>query len=123
MAIALERSDMKKFNIDYTTPEQSMRLLELGIPANSADCYYDHFGYKNIRDCEFELASNFFDNSIQKYYYKYDGAIPCWSVGRLMEIWHMCKGWRWVYMTDRAIIDEIVEDFELLNLDFSKLEW
>ena len=25
---------------NYTTKEQSKRLIELGVPENSADCYY-----------------------------------------------------------------------------------
>lgn len=31
---------MKKLQNNYTTPEQSKRLLELGIPAWTADCFY-----------------------------------------------------------------------------------
>ena len=30
---------MKKLQNNFTTPEQSKRLLELGVPADSADCY------------------------------------------------------------------------------------
>lgn len=31
---------IKKLQNNYTTPKQSKRLLELGVPADSADCYY-----------------------------------------------------------------------------------
>ena len=31
---------MEKLQINVTTQEQSKRLLELGVPADSADCYY-----------------------------------------------------------------------------------
>jgi hypothetical protein len=30
---------MKKLQNNFTTPEQSKRLLELGVPADSADLY------------------------------------------------------------------------------------
>lgn len=119
MAIALERSDMKKFDRYYTTPEQSMRLLKLGLQPNSANLFYSKFERETFwqpKLCYEKRYCDIVPYGYEEYY------LPCWSVGRLMEIWHMCKGWRWVYMTDRAIIDEIVEDFELLVLDFSKLE-
>ena len=31
---------MKTLQNNFTTPEQSKRLLELGVPADSADIYY-----------------------------------------------------------------------------------
>ena len=31
---------MKKLQCNFTTPEQSKRLLELGVPADSADCFH-----------------------------------------------------------------------------------
>lgn len=34
---------MKKLQNNFTTPEQSKRLLELDVPADSADCYFDEF--------------------------------------------------------------------------------
>lgn len=30
---------MKKLQEDFTNPEQSMRLLELGLPSWTANCY------------------------------------------------------------------------------------
>lgn len=66
-----------KLQYNYTTPEQSMRLLELGVPANSADCYYDLFLELGFR-CEKDYSYNFFDENYM--------FIPCWSVGRLIEI-------------------------------------
>ena len=32
---------MKKLQQNFTTTEQSKRLLELGVPADSADCYFE----------------------------------------------------------------------------------
>lgn len=58
---------MSKLQNNFTTSEQSKRLLELGIPTNSADCYYnDRFccsDWQNasihIRQCISEIESNF----------------------------------------------------------------
>lgn len=73
---------MKKLQNNFTTPEQSKRLLGLGFPADSADCYIN--GWCNNR--AFQLP---------KLYSKCDwvdgrSSLPCWSVGRLMEIYDIC---------------------------------
>lgn len=68
---------MKPLQNNFTTPEQSKRLLELGLPADSADCYYRDFASSRVRlipnvremDDKFGIDTNFL--------------IPCWSVGRL----------------------------------------
>ena len=31
---------MKTLQNNYTTPEQSKQLLKLGVPTDSADCFY-----------------------------------------------------------------------------------
>ncbi len=76
---------MKNLQNNFTTPEQSKRLLELGVPADSADGYY----------------TNFDDGTHAKYpnYICYrditwwnDGdSTPSWSVGRLNEIFVICS--------------------------------
>ena len=35
-----------KFNDNFTTKQQGDTLITLGIPPATADCFYDHFGYK-----------------------------------------------------------------------------
>lgn len=72
---------MKKLQNNFTTPEQSKRLLELGVPADSADCYYVTSVSKkpNIKHSEFH-----FDIKCKT------TPKPCWSVGRLIEIYHIC---------------------------------
>lgn len=112
---------MKKFNRDYTTPEQSKRLLELGLQPNSANLYYTRFGSETfVTPPKLCYAKSYFyivPDGFEDFY------LPCWSVGRLMEIWQICENGRiWGYATDRALIDEIVDDFGLFDLDFSKLE-
>lgn len=80
---------MSKLQNNFTTIEQSQRLLELGVPANSADCYTiinnDVYNKDEIRvrQNEYEINYSFFNN---KHYN------PCWSVGRLIEIYHICVG-------------------------------
>ena len=73
---------MKTLQNNFTTSEQSKRLLELGVPADSAECYYDSWGqiqWRQLRD----LDHDFFQ--------KYISYIPCWSVGRLIEIMKICN--------------------------------
>ena len=102
-------SKLKLLQSDFTTPEQSKRLLELGVPADSADCYYNIIPDRNselmIRqtlDCE--LKNNFFTT------YNEGDLIPCWSVGRLIEIENICS------------IPKIKEaGFHLMRTDFDDL--
>lgn len=119
---------IKKLQNNFTTPEQSKRLLELGVPADSADCYFQ-FGFENliwIRTTTSEKSEYFFDRLINGHSLN----IPCWSVGRLMEILYEC------YMMDMkfryfrfnhlygGMIDSLVQIFEDVSgdIDFSKLE-
>ena len=67
---------MSKIQKNFTTPEQSRRLLELGVPAISADCYY-----RSIYPATLEVKpSEFFKPSE-----------PCWSVGQLIKICLKCS--------------------------------
>lgn len=72
---------MKKLKNHFTTIEQSKRLLELGVPANSADCYYDQYQILNFRT-ELDYGYDFFELNFR--------FIPCWSVGRLIEVHLKC---------------------------------
>lgn len=120
---------MKKFNRDYTTPEQSKRLLELGLPIDSANYYcvvknnyYAVIGednvYSSIEQEIIEVNKRPYHDEIKRG----EDILPAWSVGRLIEIWKICNGKAWYYYTDSALIDEIVEDFGIFDMDFSKLE-
>lgn len=108
---------MKQLQNNFTTPEQSKRLLDLGLPADSADCYYNG-DYSRIEVLEQGFCA----------------VRPCWSVGRLIEIWLRLfpeEGFE-VYgkHTDcvKVLIDAFYEaDSDLFaeyghHLDFSKLE-
>lgn len=115
---------MKKLQNNFTTPEQSKRLLELGVPANSADCYYDQYQILNFRN-ELDYGYDFFGLNFR--------FIPCWSVGRLIEILKIC-----IANKHKTELDEIFEELEMCIdtiqvlvqifieyrnvIDFSKLE-
>lgn len=115
---------MKKLQNDFTTPEQSKRLLELGVPADSANCYYDGRRILRARSENWMLKPDFFK--------EYSYFTPCWSVGRLIEIIKIC-------CTDDNVKDEIAIEVMYSNknsaqliiemtseyayiIDFSKLE-
>ena len=110
---------MIQFQKGYTTPEQSKKLLNLGIPADSADCYYDIFSSRPIVKMPIDCFS---DKVINEDY------LPCWSVGRLIEIFEICTGlvWQNEAIEGYTKIDMLLEDFEDIEnkyyFDFSKLE-
>lgn len=64
---------IKKLQNDFTTPEQSKRLLELGVPRCSANGLQGYRGIKVLEKPD------------------YDNPSPCWSVGRLNEIFKICS--------------------------------
>jgi len=78
---------MKELQRNYTTPEQSQILIELGIPLDSADMYY-----ARMKHDDFELPKVIWEcysksTNLHPYVFTY---LPCWSVGRLMEIYDTC---------------------------------
>jgi len=119
-----------KLQNNFTTPEQSKRLLELGLPADSADCCFVLDGKDEIID---RLCVEFRLQELEKENYIYDDFynIPCWSVGRLIEILKRC-------ILDKRCLREIFEELEMCVdevkslvqafydygdvIDFSKLE-
>lgn len=126
-----------KLQNNYTTQEQSKRLLELGVPADSADCYYmaigldaEKYGYS---DFPYFMTTNYVD----KEHVIAGINIPCWSVGRLMEIYCLCScvSVPYIYYNIdvthididndtfiNQIINNIKESIEEDDFDLSKLE-
>jgi len=116
--------NMRKLQNNFTTSEQSEQLLKLGVPADSADMYYKR---TMLDPYIFTLGVRF------SVYAEVEDIVPCWSVGRLIEILRIC-------VTDEEEIVEIMENliyWTLLDLtdfllqtyqeykeviDFSKLE-
>ena len=104
---------MKKLQNNFTTPEQSKRLLELGVPAWTADCYYKESGKIEIKN-----------TALDEFY------PACWSVGRLIEIMKICSNgvatW-YLRSTDKEpLIERWIDSLESglfeNDFDFSKLE-
>lgn len=114
---------IKKLQQNFTTPEQSKRLLDLGVPVKSADCYYMIICGKI--DDQTEIIYNFdaFHDS-NDYLEDY---IPCWSVGRLIEIYVITRGLYFAYFPIEKGEDMVkyliwLYEERAKDLDFSKLE-
>ena len=121
---------MKTLQNNFTTPEQSKRLLELGFPADSADCYLLKCRYGNdvfhpqLLNDELYSQKDKFTNVLCY--------MPCWSVGRLMEIYLICQtfGDGLHFFTaddwDENMLDELCNLFSTMvkynYIDFLKLE-
>lgn len=99
---------MKTLQNDFTTPEQSKRLLELGVPANSANMWWEKDETIRINGewvhgaAWSKVPSPFNWDRENNRFYTYseiketvedftgNETLPCWSVGRLMEIIDIC---------------------------------
>lgn len=134
---------MKQLQNNFTTPEQSKRLLELGVPEDSADMmYYPEFtenlysigngGFRMSNTPRVLMACEKFSNST-----RYDSGkfrelcAPCWSVGRLIEIYNMCVDFDLddgaaivIFIQDEAPIVQMMQMFEdkVGIMAFSNLE-
>ena len=122
---------MKKLQNNYTTPEQSKRLLELGVPAYSADCVLE-----NLDTAENDFKSKDYTRwIIEKRHAKEDifcerneGIfLPCWSGCRLMEIItirHLSGDGRFCFVEDmcESLVGTICRFVKYGEMDFSKLE-
>ena len=86
--------------MNYTSIEQSKKLLELGMSPETADMHYGNMcvkglGYSDLFRAglsSYEEAVRNYDNIKKEYHVeKYEGIVawevlPCWSVGALLEI-------------------------------------
>ena len=118
---------MKTLQRNFTTPEQSKRLLELGLPADSADLMYD------ISEIERETYD--FPTFVYGRFSRYtDGLyVPCWSVGRLIAIFETCTSTKFERWSHKGVFRPLLEDCiahiefalnpdTIMKFDFSKLE-
>ena len=108
---------MKELQNNFTTPEQSKKLLELGVPADSADLYYQDYG--SIPMVVWTLTQ---PRDLRRGILK-----PCWSVGRLIEIYIIARGLDTAYLPierGEDMIKYLIQLYEekTKDLDFSKLE-
>lgn len=114
---------MKKLQNNFTTTEQSKRLLKLGVPADSADCFITLRGAIKARQ-SMCLSKDFF--------LREPNYTPCWSVGRLMEIFDICcaisyyNDWFNTQCVPNEYVAYVIGCYERAidskMLDFSKLE-
>ena len=108
---------MKKMQSNFTTQEQSKRLLELGVPEWTADCFYklDLYSFKT------EMCFTKEDSLLHHY-------TPCWSVGRLIEIYCLATGIEYIKIgtSEISLIELMIKMIEIAvkvkTFDFSKLE-
>jgi hypothetical protein len=118
---------MKTLQNNFTTPEQSRKLLELGIPDWTADCYFYEEG--SIADDStpqvVPFGEPYEDSSTETMFSSYI-SLPCWSVGRLVEIFLLCTPYRDIALDKSDLIEEMIFSLFLAKidrlLDFSKLE-
>lgn len=103
---------------NFTTKEQSKRILEIGIPANSADCYIEN----TLNKVEIIHHENF--DVLRKIGRRYgDDDIPSWSVGQLIYIATVMNNGVLNIKNDnkRSLIEDLIENLSRYS-DFSKLE-
>lgn len=120
-----------KLQNHFTTIEQSKKLLELGVPKNTADLYAIARFQKGKYSRPQVLNEQFtqVEARINKTHPNYD-IIPIWSVGRLMEITdiyapHHIVDWTFD-LTKTTYIEGVILLIEALveeyNVDYSKWE-
>lgn len=113
---------IKKLQNNFTTPEQSERLLAIGVPVDSADMYYKH-----------TMLTPYIlnDGVLFSVYSKVEDITPCWSVGRLIEIFELCTSSKFERIkTKCSVLEDILWQIEIyvtetskgFSIDFSKLE-
>jgi hypothetical protein len=116
---------MKQLQKDTTTPEQSKRLLELGVPSDSANCYLTRFGIDE--DWEVKVLNNIKYSELEISNQNY--CLPCWSAARLIDIYEICTCCLFERMNPKLsvledVLLQISEDVISPDecWDFSKLE-
>lgn len=120
---------MKKLQNNFTTPEQSKRLLELGVPADSADCVMknNEHVYKynfSMEPTMTQLIERLNTDDCMNVY------LPCWSVGRLIEIIKICSkpkeqttmSEELLYCRDLVGMLVFILEGNISVMDFSKLD-
>ena len=91
-----------------TDKAQSDRLLELGLPAETADCYRETNGLVYFRESFSELSNKFFDNSIRR---------PIWTVGQLQRLIMMATGSPMYIHPDNSPMEVCMRYAEIAGFD------
>ena len=121
---------MKTLQNNFTTPEQSKRLLELGVPADSADCFINFCNRGRLEIIPLGETFRTWLAYGEKYdIYHFERYYPCWSVGRLMEIFNIiCAAEYWNAIEQATACNNSPADWvynfqqNSKYLDFLKLE-
>lgn len=120
---------MKNLQNNYTTPKQSKRLLKIGVPEDSADCYFYDWAWigGKYEGSAIQICSEY--GGYRRERIMNNQIYPCWSAGRLIEILETCWTdriespiWYNYPGKGKTIIERVLWDFENRKLDFSKLE-
>lgn len=116
---------MIQFQRTFTNAEQSKRLLELGVPADSADLG----GIEDIMHGGVEILTVPYSQWCKGYE---NISTPIWSIGRLMEIYDTCdaeymhKGWDTYFDLTIDYVEFVVRmlefDIPRGKIDLSRLE-
>lgn len=95
---------------NYTTQEQVQKLLDLGVPVDSADMYYKHTALRPYI---------FNDNCLFSAYSKVEDIVPCWSVGQLIKIYLICNP----YESDHDLMFMLTSGVETPDLCYYIITW
>ena len=123
---------------NFTTFEQSKRLIELGIPVDTSDCVGYIVDKSDIFNEYFQKGETRITAINPRHTYTQvttlncgevwiDEPFPCWSVGRLIDIINNSTklGYLVLYSSDILIerLIKVIENHSKFNeIDFSKLE-
>ena len=127
---------MKNLQSNFTTIEQSKQLLELGVPEWTADMFYDVDSEKKYRSWKICPEIIPFNTTYRKYIaygenfdvFKHEYFYPCWSVGRLIELYCLATGVEYtkIGISEISLTELMIKLIEvavkLKTFDFSKLE-
>lgn len=129
---------MSNMKNNFTSFEQSKRLIELGVPVDSADCvgyivdksdiFNEYFKKGETRITAINPRHTYTQVTTLKCGETWlDEPFPCWSVGRLIDIINNSTklGYLVLYSSDILIerLIKVIENHSKFNeIDFSKLE-
>lgn len=112
---------MKKLQKNFTSPEQSSRLLAMGVPADSANFKHD---ISEIECGNYDIPTFIYGKFSR---YPEGCFLPCWSIFRLMEIYDLCNEdvetqHGWAAIGDFDYMEYVISRIEDGVLNFHNLD-
>lgn len=111
---------MIQYQETFTNAEQSIKLLELGLPIDSAN-----IALLDTPDSPYDPYIIGGDIALRQRLREGRG-VPSWSVGRLLQIWQKCTGCYYVIYKGDRILEALIDSIEYVVInkyaDFSKLQ-